>query len=78
MFSWSLAKNLKRKAGNFQGGGYLKDLGEVALAVHLRGNILNSFEMRQIDEKLFSLTEKHYLLLNKAKIYFTMDNNIQI
>lgn len=37
MLSWSLAKNLKRKGGNFQSGGYLEDLGEVALAAHLRG-----------------------------------------
>lgn len=78
MFNWSLAKNLKKKAGNFQSGGYLKALGEVALAVHMRGNILNSFEMRQTDEKLFSLVKKHDLLLNKARIHFKMYNNIQI
>ena len=37
MSSWPLAKNLKRKAENFQGRGYLEGLVEAALAVHLMG-----------------------------------------
>lgn len=37
MSSWPLAKNLKRNAKNFQGGGYLEGLVEADLAVHLMG-----------------------------------------
>lgn len=80
MSSWSSAENLRRKAENFQGGGFLEGLGEVALPVYLENNILNFFEMRKkmIDEKVFSLMENHGLLLTKAMTSFIINDNLQI